>query len=425
MAIHPGQGQPRQQIAPLPRRPRERVAGGVFRAVTKLVGFRAEMIPDHLRRQLRIIGASDTQLRRVFTGMRSLSDWPYVWENEADSRFAEGDWDAAFAAYYVAQRILLAPSPLKDRLYQHAVTSYANVKQPPLERFSVLNGRGEKISGYLQMPEKHKKDKNSPVACVLVVPGITGTKEELHPFVMPMLKRSIAVARIDNPTYGETEGHLTLESVTNPRYVIDFLSRDPRLDPNSIHLYGMSLGANFAIASTVDSKAASLSVICAPFEPSRYFKDLPTLNLIALQHMAHQKNFKELMKFAAANDRAQDAAKISVPVRIFHAGRDRTIPVEDAHLLAGALSGPSALTIYQRDHHNCLEHLNEITASILEFIADPYEVCSTLHSTELLSDPASISVTDEDAQLLQAGVIPSRRAARLPFMLPWMRPRSK
>ncbi len=427
MPFHPGHHQNGQHVTPLPRRPRERVAGGVFQAVTRIAGFRPEMIPDHLRRQLRIIGATDEQLRRVLPNLRSLGRWPYAWEDEGDKRAFAGDWQGAFTAYYVAQRILLAPSPLKQRLYRLALEAYARVDQPELERFEVRNAQGERIAGYLQLPLARRAPgaaANSPVPCVLIVPGITGTKEEMHAFAMPMLRRGVAVARIDNPMYGETDGILEAANVPNPRVVLDHLATDPRLDPDSLHLYGMSLGANFSLEAAIGSRAASLSVICPPFQPSRYFRELPTLNLTALQHMTQRRDLEDLMDFVRENDRLHAAPQLTIPVRIFHGGRDRTIPVADAHLLAAALGGPSAVTVYERDHHNCLEHLDEITAGILEFVHDPYGTCERAALVQRIDEAASIHVTDEEAMLARAGIEPQRRIARLPFLLPGVRPRA-
>lgn len=421
MAVHPGQLQKGQQLTPLPRRPRERVAGGVFRAVTRVVGFRPEMLPDHLRRQLRIIGVTDDQLRRVLPRLKSLADWPYVWEDEGDARAAQGAWSQAFSAYYVAQRILLAAGPLKERIYRQAVAAYAHVDQPPIERFVVTNPAGERIAGYLQLPRGARA--GVPVPCALVLPGITGTKEELHAYAQPMLRRGVAVARIDHPMYGETDGLLEAHNVPNARYVLDHLATDDRLDSSALHLYAMSMGANFAIEAAVDSRAASLSTICPPFEPSRYFRDLPTLNLSALQHMTGRRDLDDLLGFVGTNDRSAAAAQLEIPVRIFHGGRDRTIPLEDSYLLAEALAGPSAVTVYERDHHNCLEHLDEITALVLEFMQDPVGVCERAAAIERIDAAASIQVSDEDAALVRAGTTPGPRGlARLPFLLPGVRP---
>jgi alpha-beta hydrolase superfamily lysophospholipase len=418
--VHPGHLQHGQGIVPLPRRRRERVAGGVFQAVTRVAGFRPEMIPDHLRRQLRIIGCTDEQLRRVLPRLRSLGMWPYAWEDEGDSLAAAGDWQGAFTAYYIAQRILLAKSPLKSRLYELAVDCYERIDQPTLERFEVVNPHGEKIAGYLQLPPRTRPGVRVP--CVLVLPGITGTKEELHAFVLPMLRRGVAIARIDHPMYGETEGVLDSHNVPNARHVLEHLANDERLDSESLHLYAMSLGANFALEAAVGSRAASLSLICPPYEPSRYFRELPTLNLTALQHMTQRRDLDDLMEFVAGNDRTTSAPQLQVPLRIFHGGRDRTIPVEDAYALAAVYGGPSAVTVYERDHHNCLEHLDEITALVLEFVHDAYGVCERAAAVERIDAAASIHVTDEDARQAGAGWQPARRLARLPFLLPGVRP---
>lgn len=423
MAIHPGHHQRSQSVTPLPRRPRERVAGGVFQAVTRIVGFRPEMIPDHLRRQLRLIGATDAQLDRVLPRLRSLAAWPYAWESEGDARLAAGDHDGAFTAYYVAQRILLAPSPLKHRLYQLAVEQYQHLEQPPLEQIRVPNARGELIAGYLQLPPRAAAT-GKPVPCVVMVPGITGTKEELHAYAMPLLRRGIAVTRIDNPIYGETEGVLDHVSVPNARVVLDHLAHDPRLDPESLHLHGMSLGANFALRAAHGSRAASVTVICPPFQPGRYFRGLPTLNLSALQHMTQRADLDDLLAFAEENDLSQVAPELTLPVRIFHGGRDRTIPVQDGHDLAASVGGPVALTVYDRDHHNCLEHIDEIAALTLEFVGDPDGTCARHVTVEHVDSAATQHATDEQALVAGIGATPRTRLVRLPFHLRSARPRT-
>jgi dienelactone hydrolase len=165
-------------------------------------------------------------------------------------------------------------------------------------------------------------------------------------------------------------------------------------------------------------------VICPPFQPSRYFHALPTLNLTALQHMTRAPDLDALLGFVAQNDRCDTARQLDIPVRIFHGGRDTTIPVEDAHLLAAALAGPSMVTVYERDHHNCLEHLDEITAGVLEFVADPHGCCERAAGVERVDEAASVHISDGDAVLARAGVEPRRGLARLPFLLPGVRTRT-
>ena len=85
-----------------------------------------------------------------------------------------------------------------------------------------------------------------------------------------------------------------------------------------------------------------------PFEPSRYFRELPTLNLTALQHMTRRVDVDDLVAFAADNDLTSVTPQLTIPVRVFHGGRDRTIPVDDGVRLAASVAGPSVATILVR-----------------------------------------------------------------------------
>ncbi|MCW2956298.1 MAG: protein of unknown function hydrolase family protein [Thermoleophilia bacterium] len=408
---------PSGPLLPTPRGRRERVVSSAFQTFTRFAGLRPGMLPEHMRRQLRIFGASDEQVARVLPKLRSLAEWPYHWEAEGDARAAEGDWYNAFTSFYIAQRLLMAQTPLKRRLYQLTLDAYAKVDQPKLERHTVRNDAGDEIVFYLQLPE----GVTEPPPCVVMVPGITGTKEELHPYSTPLLQRGIAIARLDNPMYGETSGILRHHSVANPRHVVDFVARDPRIDASRIHLHGMSLGSHFALSAALDAPIAGLTVLCPPYRPGRYFRNLPTLNRSALQHMTQHRTADQVARFAEELTLERLAPALDMPLRIFHGGRDRTIPLADGVDLALAHGGPVALTVYERDHHNCLEHVDDITALTLEFIRDPHGVCARYAAVERLDIPATVHVTDYDAAVVAAGGQPRRGRARLPFMMPGQR----
>jgi hypothetical protein len=189
----------------------------------------------------------------------------------------------------------------------------------------------------------------------------------------------------------------------------------------------MSLGAHFALhaALAAQTKLAGITVICPPFSPGRYFRGLPTLNLTALQHMTGQATVDELVGFANALDLAPHASRITAPLRIFHGGRDRTVPVEDGMMLADATGGPVALTVYERDHHNCLEHTDEIIARTLSFVHDPVGVCAQHVRLERVDAPATLHVSDLDATKASEGTATRPRLARLPFLFPGVRPQER
>jgi dienelactone hydrolase len=383
--------------------------------MTRIAGLRPALIPEHLLRQLRILGVTDEQIARVLPTLHSLGDWPHRWEAEGDAALARGDRYAAFAAFYVAQRVLLDPTRLKRRIYTRAVEAYAHVEQPALERLRILDDYGDEIAGYLQLPTGAR---TAPHPLVVMLPGITGTKEELHPYAMPLLKRGYAVARIDHSVYGETSGLLSTRTIGNARHVIEQVRLDPRIDSSRVHLHGMSLGAHFALHAARGVDLASITLISPPYRPGEFMAGLPTTNLAAIQHMTELPSLEAILAFGDGLDLAAAAPTYTAPLRIFAAGRDRTIPPQQAFELAHAVSGPSQVTMYERDHHNCLEHTDDVIAQTLEFLRDPHAVCARRSSPERIDEAASLHATDRDAALVGAGYEPSRRRLRIPFALP-------
>jgi hypothetical protein len=133
----------------------------------------------------------------------------------------------------------------------------------------------------------------------------------------------------------------------------------------------MSLGGACALHSSYDSPVRSTSVIAAPLSTWRYLERLPPSNITALHQLTGATDRAQLLETMHGFDVTRIAPRITVPVRIFHGQRDGTIPVSEAWALAEAVSGPVAVTIFERDHHNCLEHFHDIIAMTLEWFADP------------------------------------------------------
>lgn len=357
----------RRSFVPIPRRPGERAVGAFFRVVTRVAGLQPALIPAHMRRQLAIIGIDETMLGRVLDGVRSLGDWPYAWEAEGDRHMADCDYYHAAASYYVAQRVLLTESPLKRRLYELAKHAYGLIDHAvPLEHVA-FQGLTQTIAGILQVPTSRR----APVPLVVMVPGITAAKEEMHPFAEPLLRRGYAVCRIDNPGYGDTTGVIGPGSERNPAVVIRGLAGDARIDASDMHLLGTSMGGFWALHSAPHAQVRSVIAISAPFDPAAYIDSLPSMNLTALQHMTGSPDYEHVIEYCNSLTLRAVAPRIRVPVKLVHGGRDRTIPVHEFHEARKALGGPVSTTLYPNDHHVCLEHLHEMMGDVLHWLHDP------------------------------------------------------
>jgi alpha-beta hydrolase superfamily lysophospholipase len=387
-----------------PRRPLragDRAAGAFFRIATRWTGLRPSLVPGNLRRQLEIIGVGEDELGRVLRNLRNLADWPYAWEAEGDRLLAEGRMFDAAAAWYVGQRLLLSDSPLKRRLYRQARELYADLVSHHLERISVEVPAGT-VAGYLDLPTRPAPATGFPA--VFMLPGVTATKEELHVFAEPLVQRGWAVVRVDNPGYGESTGIFDVTSPRNAVHVMEHMAKDPRLNADAFHLMSMSLGGHCALHSSYDSLATSTTIIAAPFNPHEYLHELAESNITALKRMLGVESFEAVWEIISAFPLSGVADRITIPVRIFHGGRDRTIPVSEGSRIATSVAGPTALTIYERDHHNCLEHFDEIMAHTLEWLDDPEPTLLAAAREQQLSE--NISATAESTEIAQYVPVP-------------------
>lgn len=370
----------------------ERATGLAFRGVTRLVGLRPEFVPSHLRRQLAVIGVDSTILARVLRNVNQLSDWPYAWEAEGDRCMADSDFAGAVVAYYVGQRVLVQDTPLKRRLYGLSVEAYlAQPRHHPLE---VLNLRFDdtKVAGYLQLPTNTQ----SPAPLILVVPGVGTTKEEFEPFCEPFLSAGYAVARIDMPGFGQTEGVIDASTPRLIPAVLEQLKEDARIDSERTHLFGVSLGAFWSLHAAARTKVDSVVCVSGPHRPHTFFDQLPPMQVEALVRMTGLRSHRALLASMRAVSLGPIAPTITTPVRIFHGTADQTVPVSEAYSLSKDLQGLRTVTIYDGVHHNCLEHFDQLIDGALAWFADPDGVTSH----HALSDSARFTHSHDSARTI-------------------------
>jgi uncharacterized protein len=140
-----------------------------------------------------------------------------------------------------------------------------------------LENEGEKIFSVL-----HRPLHSQPVPAVVICPGFAGNKcGKFRIFVTlgkQLAERGIAVLRFDYRGAGDSEGEfhdMTLEGkVSDALKCLNFLAKDPQIDPTRLGLLGRSLGGTIAVLVARRFRMIRSLVLWAPIFRSDPWREL-------------------------------------------------------------------------------------------------------------------------------------------------------
>lgn len=204
---------------------------------------------------------------------------------------------------------------------------------------------GIKCAGRVRVPE-------DPQGCIIIVNPIDSTKEELYANEKQFIDSGYITVSFDGPGQGET---FTLNGLRATREnwelflneVIDFTFRSfPGL---SIHLFGTSSGAAWAIYGSTNPKIKSAVAVSPPLEDNssipNYFGD--RINFITKNCDTRiMPNLKETSNYSS--------------ILLFHGSKDLMINTREMHQFYEKLHSPKDLVEFTEEGHCCNFKLNEV-----------------------------------------------------------------
>lgn len=326
-------------------------------------GMSREALGDDYVRRLELAGLGDESLDRVLPEVRSLEAWPVQWENEGDRLLGLGDAAGASAAYYMAQRWVWISPAEQERLYRKAAVLYGELQHSaPLEHVTVQSG-DRSIATIIQVPDRL----DGPAPVLLMFPGLTGAKEELHPFAEAALAAGVAVCRVDLPGYGSTTGHMDEDAEVLAKAVLNTLVEDPRLDPERAHTLGFCTGGLYAASAAHDGGVASVTLVSTPVQPLRYLDRQPpgmmnalrkAMGLQSIRHIAEQLGRLKLIA----------PSRLQCAVNLVYGGKDAMIPPSEMNRVIAYAPGPVEVVFFEEQPHACVGRFEDIVAVLLESV---------------------------------------------------------
>ena len=338
----------------------------------KLRGGKA--VPRSIQARIRAMRIPDEQIFDALSQVRGLGNWMGAWNQIAQQFLSDARrqdvanrWhDAAVSrrnaamCYHVAHFVTDTDPRTVRALKAAGVAAFAQaIPQLMLETRRVLVAwRASQLPGYLAKPVIASGE--APL--VVLLNGMTTTKEELILWSDRFLAHGVAVLALDWPGTGEAATGQPLspdcDDITDG--LLSFVADEPGLDPTRITLCGFSLGGSLAIrAAALDRRVAGAIAVTPPYEPRSWIHYVNPIIRQQLVTLADDDEFAE----AALNgfSLADVMPRFRTPLLVFGAARDLTVPPEESLNLAAAAGELATLVWYPGGSHGLYEYLDDWT----------------------------------------------------------------
>jgi dienelactone hydrolase len=234
---------------------------------------------------------------------------------------------------------------------------FAAMMNRPIIRVEVPFG-GNTLPGYLHLPREPKPGEKFPVA--IGIDGMDGSKEIMcSMYGDKFLERGMAHFIYDGPGQGECTYRGILVTETNhmdaARAVYDWLGKHPHIDTGRSVIWSVSMGSFFGLqaAAALGDKVRGAAVTFVCHEPGLN----SLMNLAApsykmrFMYMSGYTDEGEFDKFMEKFSLMPIARELKCPVLIQAGEDDELSPLEFSDTLAGKISSPKKLVIYEGERH--------------------------------------------------------------------------
>jgi pimeloyl-ACP methyl ester carboxylesterase len=245
-----------------------------------------------------------------------------------------------------------------DERKRECYLRYARYSDHPVRRVEIPFAGGKVIPGWLHLPSEASE---RPFPAVLGISGMDTFKEIRHALYGDRwLERGIAGLAIDGPGQGEAlvSGDIRVNA-TNwtdaGAAALDWLRRQPEIDPERIAVFGASMGSFWATqvaASRDDLRACAVVAVC--HEPSGHaiFNMASPTFKMRFMYMA---GFEDEDEFDRWTERALDlrpaVSSITCPYLAVAGEDDDLSPIEHTYDLMDLMPGPKQLVVYEGALH--------------------------------------------------------------------------
>jgi len=328
-------------------------------------------------------GVDVNDVMTVRARVTGWDDWPATWAEIGDdyrelaaSRLADGYGLSAgealvraSLAYHCGQVVAFHAPEEKTDLQARKVAAFreaAPLLTPPAERIEI-NFNGLTLPGFLRVPT----GVSTPVACVLLVPGLDSTKEDFTTIADMCANRGLASFAFDGPGQGEVRAAAPLAEGYEDCILAAFeaMAARPEIDETRIGTLGRSLGGYSVVrAAAAEPRIAATVVFGGCYDLSDW-PNMPVLIRDGFRHAtggATEEEAQALMGAATLDDCID---RVQTPVLVVHGKRDAILNWRQAVRIADALPDLATLMMDEDGVHCCHNHAFQYRTAMADWLA--------------------------------------------------------
>lgn len=315
---------------------------------------------------------------------RSWVDWVERWSSVGDQYVARADQAlergheltagahlmSAAVQYHYAQYMMYEPEEVKIEAADKRAEAFrraAPYLSPPRAQLDA-EFKGQVLPAFIRLPEVAEP----PYACVIIIPGLEASKEEMAGWEPFFLDRGMATVVVDGPGQGE----LTWMELDPPEYVaairglVDDLQDHDAVDADRIAVAGPSLGGLLtAMCAASDDRFAAAAEVGGTFDTVSRWARANVLSKKGHQHKTKSQDFEETRQKITAWTMQPLAHNISMPFLIVHGGDDRVVPIDQSEMYRDAV--PHAdMVVVPGGNHVCNNMFHIMRPLIGDWLAD-------------------------------------------------------
>ncbi len=349
------------------------------------------------RARFHAMGLPEPVVSATLKRVRSLNSWTEEWTGAAqhflgEARRAErepGDQNGALATrhaalcYHAASWFAFDDPRIAKTCRASAVSLFGRaLATVPDTRRVLVPWRTRTLPGYLSIPPGNLEAK--PRSLVVLLNGVTTSKEELILWRHAFTGRGMAVLALDWPGTGEV-----VDEGPNPDHddftngILDLATHDRDLDPKHVALVGFSLGGAMAVrAAAIDRRIAAVVAVTPPFDVRPWMRAASPL----MREQFATWSTDAAWTVARADGFALDAVlpRLKAPMLIFGAGRDVLVPPSESVRLAAAYGEAATLVWFQHGGHGLYDVKDQWTSDSAAWLESVFTVdLATSPSTQV------------------------------------------